>query len=582
MSDPPPARSTGPDWPLFVRRFGLPLLLLATLLAYLALWPAHFAWDDEALVVDNQVIGHPGAWHQIWTHDLWGTTRLSALQSGYYRPLMLLSLAVDRSLFGLNPSWAHLHSLLWHLLAIGALYGLLRTLFAAPYALVGATLFALHPVQSEVMALVAARNDSMAAAFTLLALWAVAEPGERRPLRLFAAFSLTLAGLLSKESGVLAPVMLVALDLGRGRALRGANALWRGWPRYLVMATAVAIYAAIRAAVGVNAGIIPPDSSFGIVTEHFPAIVGVYARLLVWPWPLSPARYLHYLPGLAANLPAVLTLGGLLGLALARGKHRGLVAVGLAWAVLSWLPTLAATLDKGLLGERYLYMPLAGLALALAAALPRVPVWLIPAFAIPAIATLQLRLPDWHDSKTVWTRAHQVEPTPFTAAGLAWYLHRDGDLDGAIPLLIQALEGDPPYHDACSLVLMALLEDNQDQRAVKVGEWAIKQRGCDPAGLITQHLSVAYAGTGQWDAAVQLALNRPGGPSGPSLVVVGAARAKDDDLASLATIARRQPDPVAYVRQVAKLLKTAGLPDKSTAVLGMLRRAPTQSPRQGP
>ncbi len=565
MSVPSPA-------PARLARWGLPLLLVVTALAYLALWPADFAWDDEALVVDNQVIGQPGGWLELWTRDLWSTTRLSTLQSGYYRPLMLLSLAVDRALFGLDATGAHLHSLAWHLLAVAALFVLLRRLVAPGPALAGATLFALHPAQSEVLALVAARNDSMAAALVLAAVVVLLPLDERRPGRLALGAALTFAGLLSKESAVLAPVMLLALDLGRGHGPR--DALRRGWPRLVAMLVAVVALLGLRAAIGVNAGITPAADSLSLVGAHLGELVGVYAGLVVWPWPLTPARHVFYLQPLSSHLLELLLLAGLLVAAVAWGRHRRLVLAGLAIALLSWLPTLAATLDKGLLGERYLYMPLAGLGVVLAAALPRLPLLLLPAFVIPAVVALQLRLPDWQDSRTVWTRAHQVDPTPFTAAGLAWYLHRDGDYADAADLLEDAVMGDPPYKDACELVLMALLQDRQEARAVEVGRRAMAEGRCRPEGLLPQHLAIALAGEGQWDEAIRVALERPGGPAGPSLTVVAAGRARAGDLQAVADLARQQRDPVAFVQQVARLLRLGDEPAAAAAVSGMLRRAP--------
>ena len=64
------------------------------------------------------------------------------------------------------------------------------------------------------------------------------------------------------------------------------------------------------------------------------------------------------------------------------------------------------------------------------------------------MAVLQLRLPQWQDSRTVWEHAHRVDPTPFTAAGLAWYYHHDKDYDEAIGMLLDdradALVADAP------------------------------------------------------------------------------------------------------------------------------------------
>ena len=89
---PHPLRRTAP----------LLILLLVTALTFARLCSVEFSWDDEALVRDNQWTGSLSQIGALFERDLWGTTRLSGLQSGYYRPLFLVSLAVDRALFGLS------------------------------------------------------------------------------------------------------------------------------------------------------------------------------------------------------------------------------------------------------------------------------------------------------------------------------------------------------------------------------------------------------------------------------------------------------------------------------------------------
>ena len=85
-------------------------LLAVTVLTFARLWWVELSWDDEALVKDNQVTASLANIPDFFTRDLWSTTRLSWLKSGYYRPLMLVSLAVDRAIYGLSSAGAHVHS----------------------------------------------------------------------------------------------------------------------------------------------------------------------------------------------------------------------------------------------------------------------------------------------------------------------------------------------------------------------------------------------------------------------------------------------------------------------------------------
>jgi len=490
---------------------------------------------------------------------------------------MLITLALDRALYGLSSMGAHIHSLLWHLGAVAALFALLRRLTGSWAALAGATLFAVHPVQVEVLALVAARNDSMAAVFVLSALLLLHEPSTRSPLRLGGASLLVLAGLLSKESAVLAPFMLVALDLARSsggkQALASTGSLRVGWPRYVALIASLAVYLPLRRLAEADAAITPSSSSFAMLLDHLGSVVGVYGSLLVWPWPLTPARHLHYLPPAGEVLFGAVVAVGLLLFATTRGRRRGLVLAGVAWALVTWLPSLAATLDKGLMGERYLYFSMAGMGLSLAAALPAVwPRWALPAIAVPAILVIQARLPHWQDSRTVWEHAHAVNPTAFTAGGLAWYVHRDQDYDRALPLFEMALSGDPPYRDVCDMIVMAHLQAKLPAKAVEVGTWALEERGCDPRGLITHHYAIALAGEGAWETAVQVSMSRPKPLDGPALTVVVADRARVGDMQTVARVATelstKDPD---LLRRTAKLLKLAGEDEAFVRVMQLMQ-----------
>ena len=516
---------------------------LATTLAYMRLWWVDFSWDDETLVVGNESIKSLANPLRFFVGDLWSVETAVSIQSGYYRPLWLMSVALDHSLFGLSSAAAHVHSLLWHLLAAFLLWRLCRALIGPKdraterVVLFGAALFALHPVQSEVLALVAARNDSMATALGLGALLLLT-PTRVGFGRLLGALVLALSALLSKESAALLPLMLLALDLGRfGRP--------KGLARYLALLAAVGAGVAMRMSAGVEGGL-PGAAGWTSVIDSAVPILGSYAGLVVWPWPLTPARYLTYLPATRDLLPGLVVF--LLGaFALFRwGRRRGLVLAGLAIAALAWGPSLAATADKGLIGERYLYFAMAGLGLSVAAGLRRLPLPVWPALVIPAMLALGLRAPQWQDSRTVWEHAHVVAPTPFSAAGLGWYLARERDFDRAIPLLVEALQGDPPRREACDLVVMTQVEAGQPQDAVWTGSWALRSGRCPPGGLMTGHLAWAQARIGRWDDALRTAGSNPAGPSYPGQIAIAAASARKGDLQTVVRLARAARDnPIA-------------------------------------
>jgi hypothetical protein len=537
----------------FAQRWGIWILLALTGLAYLPLLEAGYVWDDSAIVQDNRLTGDLlGNLGEIFTTDLWHTLKLGSADSGYYRPLMLLSLALDRALFGMEPAWHHAHSILWHLGCVLALWGLLRKLLSWERALLGAAIFALHPVQIEAVALIAARNDAMAASMAMAALLLVGER-DSPPWKLGLAGLLTLLGLLSKETAVLAPVLLLALDTARfGRPV--------GWRRYLALGAGVLGFLGMRAAAGVGSGGMPETSSWGILFSQLHEVLGIYGSLLIWPWPLTPARHLLWMPEpswpfLVGGAVAL----GLLVLAVWKGKDRRLVLAGLVWALAAWAPTVLATVDKGLLGERYLYFPLAGLALVVASAVPRSPRLLLwtAAAALPALVMIELRLPDWQTSRSLWTQADEDFPTPFTAGGLAFYVYQDRDYPEAEQLFVRAVGGEPAYRDTCTHLVMVGLAQKDPQKAVELGGWGLRERGCPQIPETMGYYAVALAATGRWETAAGIAQRLPSDPFGHQLIVLGAEAMHRADFAGYEDLKARWRPASSYDEQVARVLRMA-------------------------
>ena len=86
------------------------LLPLLSLLLYLPALHHDFVMDDRWLVVENPYIKD---WHyllQMLTQDAWNIWD----HHNYWRPVFSISLALDYSLWGLNPLGFHLTNILLH------------------------------------------------------------------------------------------------------------------------------------------------------------------------------------------------------------------------------------------------------------------------------------------------------------------------------------------------------------------------------------------------------------------------------------------------------------------------------------
>jgi len=144
----------------------------------------------------------------------------------FLRPVSSLSLAVDHWLFGRDPALSHLQSWLWMLLLAGVGASLYQRWFTRRAALASALVFALSTVHGTPTAWLASRHTLIAAALSMLALWAWVRFREQGQVRLAPLAGLCLVGaLLASESGLVGVALLASYELGTrglGRGLRGA------------------------------------------------------------------------------------------------------------------------------------------------------------------------------------------------------------------------------------------------------------------------------------------------------------------------------------------------------------------------
>ena len=313
-----------------IRRAGW-LLLFITAAIYLPAVGAGFVWDDPQQIVGNLLTDDLRNLPAIFSTDVWSTAGVVVENPPYYRPLLITSFALDRALWGLSTAGAHLQSLAWHLAAVACVIALLRRLLPPVPALVGAALFALHPLQSEAVIWVSARNDPMCATFCVGAVLALL-PERPGPGRLLAGGALMLAGLLTKELALMTGAFLVGLDIARfGRP--------RGWARYAAVGVALAAWAWLRARAGVGGSDALSIERLSTVAGEFVTVVGLYGKLFVWPWPLTVARRLgdlHEPAWAVAAGWAVFLVGGAIWIR----RGRGLALAGLAFAAVTFGPTL--------------------------------------------------------------------------------------------------------------------------------------------------------------------------------------------------------------------------------------------------
>ena len=132
------------------------ILFLIVLLTYLPVWNAGFVWDDVLIVATNPVMVSPLGLTEIWTT---GAADIC--------PLTLTTFWMEHALWGLSPLPYHLVNVLTHAACAVVLWRALRSLHV-PGAWLGASLWALHPVQVESVAWVSELKNTQSGLFFLL------------------------------------------------------------------------------------------------------------------------------------------------------------------------------------------------------------------------------------------------------------------------------------------------------------------------------------------------------------------------------------------------------------------------------
>ncbi len=318
-------------------------------------------WRGPALAAMLAAVAAlPGLWLPFLSDD-WA--HLAAVAGGpaqrtpfgYYRPLCMITYWLDRLAWGLSPSLFHMTNLVLVCSAAALVVVLIRRYTGDP-AVAGAAgvLFALHPYHIESAAWIAARADPL---FSLLFLGAaLAYDRWRVRARALPITALLLfeASLLAKETAVTLPAFLLFLGLcDRRRRPPAAE-----WARGLLPMAAVALaHFLVLRPWGLGE---PGLSLLGRFRSQWVKNLAVFGAAAILP---AHTERVEAHPKLWVSL-AALAVAVLAVLAL--GASRRLPAA--AWAA---IPAFAILVGPSVISfqERYLFLPSAASALALAALL---------------------------------------------------------------------------------------------------------------------------------------------------------------------------------------------------------------------
>jgi len=334
-------------------------------LLYLPTLKYDFVSDDRELIVQNQDLQVPapfGFFGQSYTH--WPAKQGAVSPNAYYRPLVISSFWLDRSLWGIRPSGFHLTNVLLNCACCALVALVLAELLASFWpALLGGLTFAFHTSHVESVAFVSGRTDLMMTLFVLLAFLALLR-FRRRPTGTWLGLTIVpfAVALLCKETALLFPALALFAVLPELRqpARRRRFALLLG-----AMVVVLAAYLAVRTAVltgrGPGWGEIGPGMRFMLAVNSF----GRYALMSLAPFD----RQVSYLdPRAVATFgwPTIAAVAALAALTWATVRYRSSpVGIGALWFALSILPACdLLPPGQSYVSQRMLYLPTFGTVLA--------------------------------------------------------------------------------------------------------------------------------------------------------------------------------------------------------------------------
>ncbi|MEN3330727.1 MAG: protein O-mannosyl-transferase [Blastocatellia bacterium] len=452
-----------------------------TFLAYVGTLGYEFVYDDRGQIVNNPFIK---SWHYLpryFTDHVWGHVDPTML-GNYYRPLFLVWLFINQTLFGLNAAWWHMTTILAHVGVTYLVFALARRLLKnVTAAAIAALVFGLHPAHIESVAWISGITDPLLALFFIPSFmfylnWRDARAGNRvehhqsafyrQPaFQLAASLLFFVLAMLSKETALVLPALVFGMEwiYGDGPFIRRAVVAARTAALYAALAVP---YLVVRSVVLKGLGHQLSTVSAQTTVKTWPSALWFYVTHLVWPANLSCFYDLPFVTELTLTNFA-LPLGGLLAIALGlwfiwrrlERETRRRMAISCLWLVLPILPVLNLSVFAGgeLVHDRYLYLPSIGLALLVGLGLSRLNVGHLQLFGQPALRfagilllTLGLGFATvnqhqyWASELLLFQHGLTVAPASRIArTGLANVLSDRGYFDAAVGMFNEVIERYP-------------------------------------------------------------------------------------------------------------------------------------------
>lgn len=334
-----------------------------------------FVFDDESVVQTNQALTELSNIPKYFTAQ----EGFHKVIGKYYRPIVSTTYTIDYALWGLSPKGFHLTNILIHLIASLLLFAVLKELFknykyGIIASLLGALIFASHPIHTEAVSWISGRTDSLVTLFFFASfLYYIKFSGNKNQSYLYLSLLFYALGLLSKEMIVTMPVIIILYDfIYNKKSIREILSNWKIYSYFILITL---LYLLIRYLVLKNV----PDRDTYLYFYGMPAgvafatmlkTVPVYFKLLLYP-----VHLLYHYNGAIPDAYSLLDLHVItaevfillvLFFIIFFYKKLPAISFSIAFFAVSLIPVMNIVPTMNFMAERFLYLTSFALVLVIA------------------------------------------------------------------------------------------------------------------------------------------------------------------------------------------------------------------------
>ena len=353
------------------RLFKLYLILFLTSVGiYSNTFNHEFVLDDDLVFVQNRFVQNGVAGiPDIFAHGfLYG---YNSKNDQSYRPVVLSSLAIEKSLFGSDPYTLHKLNVIYYGILCCLLLYFLHLSFRREKTSIAfwiALLFALHPIHTEVVANIKGRDEIFHALFLVSSfIFALKFVDEGRKNNLFLGLIFFSLALLSKETAItyilLLPLTLWTFrDVDIKKVVKTTAYFFGVLTLYFIVRSLVLDTITFEEKMSIlNNSIVASETYTERLATTF-LVFGNYIKLLVFPHPLSwDYSYPHFPVVSFSNAKVILIvlLSFAIGVwALVKIRSKNIFAYGVLFFLVSFsIVSNFFILIGSTLGERFLFFP---------------------------------------------------------------------------------------------------------------------------------------------------------------------------------------------------------------------------------